>query len=175
MQPRVVCNGGEYVTFSRNDGSIVLHDLPAGVHLVDIYLLDYVFPELRVDVSKKVKGRIRVAYNDGSKIVLDPLGRSHGEALGDGAVSVAPIARHKFFIPREEFSVMSIFKNPMILLSLVSVGLFYIMPKDEMKKGIQRPAENGLRYQEETVGEKRIVKHPPGVRKANGWGEPDRK
>jgi hypothetical protein len=63
---RVMVNGGELATYTTEDGSFTLHNLPVGSHLVDISLAGFRFPALRVDVSGK-KGRVQTMVNDGSK------------------------------------------------------------------------------------------------------------
>ena len=56
-------------------------------------------------------------------------------------------ASYEYFEPRQGFSILGIFKNPMLLMMLVSVGMMFLMPKmmegldPEQKEQMQRQLE----------------------------------
>ncbi|KAK0732608.1 hypothetical protein B0T21DRAFT_369297, partial [Apiosordaria backusii] len=111
------------------------HNVTPGSYLLDIHCHTHAFLPLRLDVSppSSPSGNLSIEAwetfrgndwgNRGEKVsVVNP---DTGEI-----VIVARMAGQKsYFMERSTFSVLSIFKNPIILLSLVSMGLFFGMPK----------------------------------------------
>ena len=140
---RVSVDGGQLVALVDESGHFALNGLEPGSHIMQVALEDLVFPPIRLDVSE-VANRFRAVVNDGSSRTLvnamSAAAAAEASASSGGDVPVVPISpvgRHKYYVPREHFSVMSIVKNPMVLMMLFSVGMVYIMPliadQDEMK------------------------------------------
>lgn len=130
---RVIVNGGEFVTYTTQDGSFVVRGLPEGTHLLDIDLGNYLFPQVRLRVSRgrDNNARVRAIMNDGGEAAF-----TGGEA-SDAPVLVPAVSRQQWFVPREEYSLAGLVKNPMILMMLFTVGLMALMklmPQEELKQ-----------------------------------------
>lgn len=140
---RVVLNSGEQVVYTRPDGSFTLFKLTPGVHTVDIAFGVFAVPQIRLDVSRRTtNGRASVVAtaNDGSNAVLQTFGGDD-----DARVTVIPaVARHVFFVPREQMNVLAILKQPMVLMMLFTVGLGWLMkqmPQDEVRQQMREMTE----------------------------------
>nr|CDP27217.1 Putative protein of unknown function [Podospora anserina S mat+] len=119
------------------------HNVTPGSYLLDIHCLTHAFLPLRVDISPSSSSSSDPSEQSPIKIEAWETFRGNdwgnkGEKVStevsDGKsgmmVVVARMAGQKsYFMERSSFSVLSIFKNPIILLSLVSMGLFFGMPK----------------------------------------------
>jgi ER membrane protein complex subunit 7 len=114
--------------------TLVFRNVSAGSYLLDVHCPSHAFAPARVDVfapfdEAETPGKLSVAAwetyrgNDWD---------NKGEALprfeGNGFEARA-LGAKMYFAERSSFSVMGIFKNPMILLGLVSMGLFIGLPK----------------------------------------------
>ncbi|OTA91398.1 hypothetical protein M434DRAFT_76340 [Hypoxylon sp. CO27-5] len=121
-------------------GTFSFHNVTPGSYLADVHCKTHVFAPLRVDVIEseagegKAKGSARELVvrawetyrgndweNKGQEVP-----RTGGE---DGRFAVRALGPKEYFIERGSFSILSILKNPMILMGLVSLGLFIGMPK----------------------------------------------
>ncbi|KAG5926659.1 hypothetical protein E4U42_003070 [Claviceps africana] len=116
---------------STLDG-FVFRNVTPGSYLADVHCPTDGFRPLRVDVSRGDDGRhVLRAWdtfrgnewgNKGEEVVL-----RDGDA-GPG-FEVKSLGRKVYFVDRPSFSVLSILKNPMILMGLVSMVIFVGMPK----------------------------------------------
>merc|ERR1712107_685257 len=105
------------------------------------HLLQVVHPVLRfdpvlVDVQKK-GGSIKL-----SAYLFEP---EHGKgAKLKYPLGLAPSDTFQYLEKREEFNILTIFKNPMALMGLFSFGVMFLLPKlqpmleEEQKKEAQR-------------------------------------
>jgi hypothetical protein len=127
--------GAPGVKFSaplRRDNTFVFESLPESSYLLAIHARDHFFPPYRVDVGhtegETVQEIVHVWQtfrgNEWSN-----KGPYLGSAQGELKVDIRPAAQKEFYQSRGGFSVMSIFKNPMILMGLVSVVMIFGMPK----------------------------------------------
>jgi hypothetical protein len=145
---RVLVDGGEHISPIDASGHFVLPRLEAGSHVVDVSIADLAVPQVRVDVSDKAADRYRAVYNDGSNRVL--VNAMTEASAADAAASagteypilhVAPAGKLRYYVPREGFNPMSILKNPMVIMMVVSLGLVYVMPliadQDEMRASMK--------------------------------------
>ncbi|CAN8103752.1 unnamed protein product [Discula destructiva] len=137
--------------------TLVFPNVSAGSYLVDVHSLTHAFAPLRIDVVPVVPGAqekekeaaaLKVQAwetyrgndwdNKGEAVVLDA-----------GALRVRVLGQKAFFMERSSFNVLSILKNPMILLGLVSMGIFIGMPylmdnmDPEMKKEFEESQKSG--------------------------------
>ena len=55
---QVCLDGGEYCGFLKSSGDFVIHNVPPGSYLVQVFSPNYVFDPVRVDISSK-NGKIR--------------------------------------------------------------------------------------------------------------------
>ncbi|KAL2179917.1 uncharacterized protein P884DRAFT_193782 [Thermothelomyces heterothallicus CBS 202.75] len=111
--------------------TFVFPDVPAGSYLVDVHCPTHAFAPLRLDVGAGAAGvRAWETFrgNDwGNKGEVIPV--EGGGAPGAAVLDVKPVGIKGYYMERSSFSVLSIFKNPIILLSMVSMALFFGMPK----------------------------------------------
>eukprot|EP00667_Euglena_gracilis_P015897 EG_transcript_16558 len=127
----IIVDGGEQVTFFRGDGSFEIHGLPPGTHLLDFNVPRFVFPQVRVDLSRKKKGKVRASVAEDGKVetIKYPL-------------LLEPKAVAQFFVPREEYSMMGMLKNPMVIMMLVFGAMAFLMPRltdpEQMKEQMQQ-------------------------------------
>ncbi|KAJ5698271.1 hypothetical protein N7462_000276 [Penicillium macrosclerotiorum] len=116
--------------------TLVFPDLPTGQpasYLLDIRSGEYVFAPYRVDVAADgtVLGiwetfRGNAWDNRGAeKYVVDVASKKSVDVV----VEAKAIARKSFYEERAKFSPLSLFKNPMILMAVVALGLTFGMPK----------------------------------------------
>jgi hypothetical protein len=117
----------------RRDNTFVFDSLPESSYLLAIHSRDHFFQPYRVDVG----------HSEGSDTAQEIVhvwqtfrgnewgnkGPYLGSAQGQLRVDIRPAAQKDFYQSRGGFSVMSIFKNPMILMGLVSVAMIFGMPK----------------------------------------------
>ncbi|KAK0674476.1 hypothetical protein QBC41DRAFT_308764 [Cercophora samala] len=123
------------------------HNVTPGSYLLDIHCLTHAFIPLRVDISSSSSSPSSSSSSSSEgdhPLQIEAWETFRGNDWGNkgekvsaevsdtknAVVVVARMAGSKsYFMERSGFSVLSIFKNPIILLSLVSMGLFLGMPK----------------------------------------------
>ncbi|KAF5382920.1 hypothetical protein D9757_006372 [Collybiopsis confluens] len=117
---RAVLDNGDWSGGILRNGSFLIPNVPAGTYLFSIVSHDYLFDQLRVDVSdSEVEAHPYIpgtAMNPASTLALSyPLKLS---------------ARQKsnYFVPVESFNIMGMLKNPMILMMIFAGGLVLGMP-----------------------------------------------
>ncbi|KAI1418208.1 hypothetical protein F5Y13DRAFT_150839 [Hypoxylon sp. FL1857] len=121
-------------------GTFSFRNVTPGSYLADVHCKTHVFAPLRVDVIEAEAGDGK-AKGSASELLVrawetyrgndwenkgQEVPRSGGES---GRFAVRALGPKEYFIERGSFSVLSILKNPMILMGLVSLGLFIGMPK----------------------------------------------
>lgn len=157
---RISLNGDQLVYYSRRDGSFVLPQLQPGSYLMEIGISNFVFPPIWIDVSPTGVDKFRVIKHDGSGRVL--ASTFHDEDLADetdeesgtskkpskqtkkrqqsehAMVVIDALGQHQYYVPREAFSMLSMLKNPTVLIMGVTMLMAFVMPKianqDEMRK-----------------------------------------
>ncbi|KAF9068040.1 hypothetical protein BDP27DRAFT_1422278 [Rhodocollybia butyracea] len=106
------------------DGTFIIPNVPSGTYLLSVISHDYLFDQLRIDVTESeetptVEARPYIPgtpMNPPSTVLLTyPLKLS---------------ARQKFdyFVPRESFNIMGMLKSPMILMMIFAGGMVLGMP-----------------------------------------------
>lgn len=112
--------------------TFVFHNVTPGSYLADVHCTTDGFRPLRIDVSVDQDGAELIQAWDtfrgnewGNK--GEPVPVREGSA-GKG-VEVKSIGKKIYFVDRPRFSILSILKNPMILMGLVSMVIFIGMPK----------------------------------------------
>jgi hypothetical protein len=145
-------SGKRYRTPLRLDNSFVFTNLEEGEYLLDIHSRDHVFPSLRVDVldpvsilpvhvegdgvaAEKVQQQETVVvYLTHPSNKWDHLGAkiatSSAPLSSDAEVklAVSALGKREFLEKRQGFDLLSFFKNPMILMGVLSMGLVFGMP-----------------------------------------------
>lgn len=104
-------------TIVKADGSWALLEVPPGTHMLHVAALGYVFPVYRIDVSAKHHGRTRISFAEDKRQVLEE------------PFVLEPYKEAEYFEPRQEFSIASLFKNPMYLMMAVSIVMMFLLPK----------------------------------------------
>lgn len=111
--------------------SFVFHNVSAGSYLADVHCATHGFAPLRVDVmaDKADTDTLQVrAWETFRGNDWDNKGEEI-RAAGAAGLPVRVLGGKVYFLERGSFSVLSILKNPMILLGLVSMAIFIGMPK----------------------------------------------
>ncbi|OOF94435.1 hypothetical protein ASPCADRAFT_208941 [Aspergillus carbonarius ITEM 5010] len=119
--------------------TFLFHHLPTSTkpesYLLDIRSPEYVFAPLRVDIA--ADGSLIGIWetfrgnswdNRGAeKFIVDATAAT--STTSDVTVDAKVLARKGFYEERSKFSLMALFKNPMILMALVALGFTFGMPK----------------------------------------------
>lgn len=119
--------------------TLVFRNISAGSYLFDLSCGSHAFIPLRVDVFPTSSGSDDKVQSESLEVRAWETYRGNdwnnkGEAVavrsnGAGGLLEARVMGPKaYFMDRPSFSVLSIFKNPMILLGLVSMVIFIGMP-----------------------------------------------
>lgn len=106
--------------------------LPVGAHLLNIHSRDYIFAPLRVDVfpSTTAEGTEEIieVHQTFRGNEWSNKGQKYGSAKSQLIIAIPPIGKRDFYQKRGGFDLASLFKNPMILIGLASLGLVFGMP-----------------------------------------------
>jgi hypothetical protein len=118
---RIILNDGmTHSTYTLPDGSFVFHRVNPGVHLLDVQSRVHHFSQVKVQIlpeSMDSPRCVEYVYPGATKqVVPHPL-------------ELTAHASYEYYEPRQGFSLMSILKNPMLLMMIVSVGGMVMMPK----------------------------------------------
>ena len=122
---RVCLDGGEHCGFLRASGDFVIHNVPAGSYLVEVYSPNYVFEPVRVDISSK-NGKIRAREVN----VLKSTAVNHRKY----PLLFKTEKQAGFFEKRESWSLISTLKNPMVglqekySLDITGINLLIFLP-----------------------------------------------
>lgn len=115
---KISVNGGEFSTVTRRDGSFKVNDVPPGKHLVEALSLDYVYPQVRLQISSEGKFQVFEYKMPGS-----------AREKGSYPLSLKPVMGASYFQVRQGVDFMSFFKNPMMLMMLFSMVMIGVLPK----------------------------------------------
>ena len=126
-QLKAVLRKGNFLEFS---------ELPtAGSHLLDIYSRDYVFAPYRIDISTTSDSSV-TQITGAFETYRGTQWSDHGVPLTPGdrpteslTISAKVLSRKDFYEQRQGFNVLSLLKNPMILMGVVALAFTFGMPK----------------------------------------------
>merc|ERR1719215_134969 len=118
---RIIVDGGKYQGLPTADGYFSISDIPEGPHLLQVVHQTLRFDAVRVEAQKKDDQMKMSAY-------LSDLEHGKGAQL-KYPLGLAPSDTYSYLEKREEFNVLSIFKSPMALMGLFSVGAMFLLPK----------------------------------------------
>ena len=104
---KVCLNGGELCGFLKSSGEFVIHNVPPGTYLVEVYSPNFVFEPVRVDISSKT-GKIRARRVN----LLKPTAVSHITY----PLRFKAERQANFFEKRESWNLLSTLKNPMVYI-----------------------------------------------------------
>jgi hypothetical protein len=135
---RLTLNDGSFSTYTLPDGSFVFYHVPPGVHLLDVQSREHHFSQVKIQILEDAMDSpkcIEYVYPGAPKqSIPHPL-------------ELTAHASYQYYEPRQGFSLLAIFKNPMLLMMLVMGGMMFIMPKmmegldPEQKEQMQRQLE----------------------------------
>ncbi|KAJ1340661.1 hypothetical protein BSLG_004755 [Batrachochytrium salamandrivorans] len=126
---KVVINHGEYVSYLTEGGEFYFPNIRDGSHLLQVLCRQYDFNKIRLDVTGKT---VRASITETGKGWA-----VHGKFV-DTPLFLEPLGSFNFFKARESFNIMSLFANPMLLMSGGTMLLFFLLPK--LQAGIDRDA-----------------------------------
>ncbi|KAM0815143.1 hypothetical protein AB5N19_00937 [Seiridium cardinale] len=118
--------------------TFVFHNVTPGSYLADVHCASYGFAPLRIDVDAAEDGAAGADVRSSVRAWETFRGNEWGnrgeefvrqDGAGGATFAVKCLGKKVFFQERGSFSVLTILKNPMILLGLVSMGIFFGMPK----------------------------------------------
>lgn len=138
----------------RRDNTFVFSSLPEASYLLEIHSRDHFFAPYRVDVGhtagESAQQETVHVWQTFRGNEWSNKGPHLGSANDELRIDVRPAAQKDFYQPRGGFSVMSIFKNPMILMGLVSVVMIFGMPylMENSTFSWKRRSGGGLYYED---------------------------
>ncbi|GFR50425.1 hypothetical protein Agub_g12644 [Astrephomene gubernaculifera] len=111
--------GEEIKTFVDSDGSFAFHGVPQGVHLLQPFHVNLLFPEIRLDVNRKgLLTRASLSHNR-NMVLQSPL-------------VIRPAAETQYYEKRKPFDVWSFVKSPYGLMMVISVFAIVVFPRMKM-------------------------------------------
>lgn len=121
---RITVNHGEYTTYSRRDGNFTIHDIVPGIYLLDVHSPTHHFSQVKCLFKPDAVKEGKPAFN-----CLEYLYPGAPKQAVADILVINALATYEFFEVRKGFSILSMMKNPMVLMMLFTVGIMYAMPK----------------------------------------------
>ncbi|KAF8844090.1 hypothetical protein BDN67DRAFT_54162 [Paxillus ammoniavirescens] len=122
---KVILDKGRYSGRVTRGGNFSIPDVNSGTYILSVLSHDYVFDQVRVDISDSSQPPDIKSY-----IVGTPLTSSASVSLPYPVV-LTPRQKNNYFKPRESFNLLGMFQNPMIMImmltGLMMLGMPYIM------------------------------------------------
>ncbi|CAH1979680.1 unnamed protein product [Acanthoscelides obtectus] len=116
---RVHVNGGEYLGFVKRDGSFVVHNLPAGSYVVEVFNPEYTFEPARVEINSKGKFRARkVNHIRTSEVIVVPY-----------PLRMKALGKTRYFQVREQWRITDLLFNPMVMMMVLPLLFIMVLPK----------------------------------------------
>jgi hypothetical protein len=116
---RISLNHGVQHTYTRPDGGFIFFNIEPGVHVIDVYNHNYHFSQIKCQfLEGKMDQPTCIEYIYPGAHKLDT---TH-------PLIITALASVEYFEAKRGFSVLSIIKNPMMLMMLFSVVMMYFMP-----------------------------------------------
>ncbi|KAK9471810.1 uncharacterized protein V1510DRAFT_403856 [Dipodascopsis tothii] len=111
---------GALSTTVRADMAFAFVDVSVGSYILDVDAIDLLFPSLRIDVSA---GDVEVYlfYRGNPWEIKGP--------RQPYPIELQPYRPAEYYQYREGFNVLKLFKNPMLLVSVVSLVMVFVLPK----------------------------------------------
>ncbi|KIJ45126.1 hypothetical protein M422DRAFT_67283 [Sphaerobolus stellatus SS14] len=119
---KAILDNGRSSGYVRRDGQFTIPDVSPGTYILSILSHDFLFDQVRVDVSDAEPSASVYAYIPGTPLSPAPL-------LSTGSpVVLSAKARHNYFVERDAFDPVAMFKNPMMMIMLASAVLIFAAP-----------------------------------------------
>jgi len=122
MAAKVILDGGVMSALPTSDGYFVINGVNQGAHLLQVVHPRLIFDHVRIE-AQEVKGA-------SMKMTAYMADLEHGRgAKLKYPLGLAPSGMFAYLEKREEFNILSVFKNPMAIVSLISFGFMFLLPK----------------------------------------------
>ncbi|KAI0361711.1 hypothetical protein OH77DRAFT_1417979 [Trametes cingulata] len=121
-QAKVVLDNGKLRGGVTRDGSFIIPDVPTGTYVLSVLAHDHQFDQMRIDVFESDTLPEVRPYFPGTP--LSPV----APATLPYPLVLSARGRNDYFVPRESFNVLVMFKNPMMLMMLGAGALVLLMP-----------------------------------------------
>lgn len=130
-------SGSDLKASIRKGNYIEFPSIPTvGTHLLNIYTRDYALAPYRIDVALSPTDPSVTEITGAFETYRGTQWSDHGVALTSGGkstqslvINAKVLARKNFYETRQGFSVLSLLKNPMILMGIVALAFTFGMPK----------------------------------------------
>lgn len=146
---------------AMRDGSFTVYNLSHETYSLQGDYGDFIFPTVRVTVQGKDRNGVRTT-------VVRAVSTDHPEETlqGSGIDESDPViipahGLHDYYVPRETFSPMSIFKNPMVLMMVFSAVMMVMMkfvPEEDRKEAERMNKEFGKKIMKRAADANEKVK-----------------
>ncbi|KIN98876.1 hypothetical protein M404DRAFT_825808 [Pisolithus tinctorius Marx 270] len=103
-------------------GNFSIPDVHPGVYVLSVLSHDYTFEQFRVDVSDASSIPEVKSYIFGAPLL------SPSAVTLPYPIILSPRSKNSYFKPHESFSLLGMFRNPMMMLMLVTAGMLLAMP-----------------------------------------------
>ena len=142
----MLLNNGELSATVRQDATFAFREVPPGRYVLEVASVSHFFSQIKLDVGAKFPGEIvaleyrwpgarqkRFPYDKatGLALVAQQAGPKHGNM----------VLTKQYFDQRQQMSIMSIFRQPMMLMMMFTMGMVFLLPKmmagidpEELKK-----------------------------------------
>ncbi|KAH7883752.1 hypothetical protein F5I97DRAFT_1938425 [Phlebopus sp. FC_14] len=121
---RVLLDTGRYSARVTRSGNFSIPDVGAGTYILSVLSHDYAFEQMRVDVSNSSPTPEIKSYIVGTPLMSPSVVLSY-------PVVFTPRHKNNYFQPRESFNLLGMFRNPMMMIMVLTgvlvVGMPYIM------------------------------------------------
>jgi len=140
LNSTLVTLNGELSTYTiptaSGENYFTFYNVPTGVHLLNVHSHIYHFSQIKIQILEGEEPKcIEYVYPGATKRPT-----SH-------PLNLVAHANYQYFEPRPTFSPFVLFKNPMILVMIFSIGMMVVMPqmmknldpeqKEQMKKQME--------------------------------------
>merc|ERR1711964_955985 len=130
-------SGPELKAILRKGNYLEFTSVPTvGSHLLNIYTRDYAIAPYRIDVALSPTDPSATEITGAFETYRGTQWSDHGVALTPGGkptqslvINAKVLSRKNFYETRAGFSVLSLLKNPMILMGVVALAFTFGMPK----------------------------------------------
>lgn len=130
-------SGSELRASIRKGNYLEFSSIPTvGTHLLNIYSKDYTIAPYRIDVALSPTDPSVTEITGAFETYRGTQWSDHGVALTPGGkpvqsvtISAKVLGRKNFYETRQGFNVLSLLKNPMILMGVVALAFTFGMPK----------------------------------------------
>lgn len=116
----IYLDGGKYIAHVKNDGSFSFFNIPPGSYHLEVVCPQFIYQKSRVEISAQGKVRFRAST------VLKPSDVKDKSVTQPFNVKLLGYAT--YFERRDEWSITSVLKSPMVIFMVLPLILFAIMP-----------------------------------------------